>query len=161
MNELQVRIKGACFVQILMCFNSALNYVIWRIAFNTVHISRQIYQNSSQKLETFSTPITRCMRNNTETLFECQCIKHESTNWGHSLRLLQDWRDHHFTWSAEPREGLAVFRAKAVPSFLSYFETLIIGPAPGIVPATSCSAIKRSTDWANPTWYKWNLHLYM
>ena len=49
-------------------------------------------------------------------------------------------------WSAEPREGLAVFRAKAVPSFLSYFETLIIGPAPGIVPATSSSAIKQSTD---------------
>ena len=68
-----------------MCFNSALNYVIWRIAFNTVHISTQIYQNSSQKLETFSTPITRGMRNNTETLFECQCIKHESTNWGHSF----------------------------------------------------------------------------
>ena len=28
--------------------------------------------------------------------------------------------------------------------------TLSIGPAPGIEPATSPSAVKRSTDWANP-----------
>ena len=41
-------------------------------------------------------------------------------------------RDCHFTWSSEPREGPAVFRAKAAPSFLSYFKTLSIGPAPGI-----------------------------
>ena len=33
-------------------------------------------------------------------------------------------RDRHFTWSSEPREDLAIFRAKAVPSFLSHFETL-------------------------------------
>ena len=38
--------------------------------------------------------------------------------------------------------------AKGVPSFLSYFKTLNIGPAPGIEPATSRSAVKRSTDWA-------------
>ena len=31
--------------------------------------------------------------------------------------------------SFEPREGLAFCRAKAVPSFLSYFKTLSIGPA--------------------------------
>ena len=36
--------------------------------------------------------------------------------------------------------------AKGVPSFLSYFKTLSIGPAPGIEPSTSCSAVKRSTD---------------
>ena len=30
------------------------------------------------------------------------------------------------------------------------FKTLSIGPAPGIEPATSRSAVKRSTDWANP-----------
>ena len=30
------------------------------------------------------------------------------------------------------------------------FKTLSIGPAPEIEPATSCSAVKRSTDWANP-----------
>ena len=50
------------------------------------------------------------------------------------------------TWSSEPREGPAVCSAKAVSSFLSYFKTLSIGPAPGIEPATSCSAVKRSTD---------------
>ena len=42
-------------------------------------------------------------------------------------------RERHFTWSPEPREGLTVCRAMAVPSFLSYFKS-----------------VKRSTDWANP-----------
>ena len=32
---------------------------------------------------------------------------------------------------SEPSEGLAVFRLKAVPSFLSYLKTLSIGPVPG------------------------------
>ena len=50
------------------------------------------------------------------------------------------------TWSSEPREGAAVSTAKAVTSFLSYFKTLSIGPAPGIEPATSRSPLKRSTD---------------
>ena len=50
----------------------------------------------------------------------------------------------------EPREGLAVCRAKEAPSFLSYFKTLSIGPVPGIEPATSRSAVKRSADGANP-----------
>ena len=58
--------------------------------------------------------------------------------------------DRHFTWSSEPREGQAVWMAKEVPSFLSYFKTLSIGPAPGIEPTTSRSAVKPSTDWANP-----------
>ena len=53
-------------------------------------------------------------------------------------------------WSSEPRKVLAACSAKGVPSFLSYFKTLNIGPAPGIEPATSCSAVKRSTDSANP-----------
>ena len=44
-------------------------------------------------------------------------------------------RDRHFTWSYEPREGLAVCWAKEVPSFLSYFMILSIGS--GIEPATS------------------------
>ena len=53
--------------------------------------------------------------------------------------------------TTEPREGPTACSAKGVPSFLSYFKTLSIGPAPGIEPATSCSAVKRSTDWANPS----------
>ena len=36
--------------------------------------------------------------------------------------------------------------AKEVPSFLSHFKTLSNGPAPGIEPSTSRSAVKRSTD---------------
>ena len=62
-------------------------------------------------------------------------------------------RDLHFTWSSEPRKGLAICRAKVVPllplplpSFLSYFKTLSIGPVPVIEPATSCSAVKCSSD---------------
>ena len=44
------------------------------------------------------------------------------------MEVLLLLRDCHFTWSSEPREGPAVFRAKAVLSFLSYFKTLSIGP---------------------------------
>ena len=54
--------------------------------------------------------------------------------------------DRHFAWSFEPREGLATCSAKGVPLFLSYFKTLSIGPVLGIEPATSRSAVKRSTD---------------
>ena len=58
--------------------------------------------------------------------------------------------DRHFTWSSQPREGLAICRAKVVLSFVSHFKTLRVGPVQGIEPATSRSAVKRSTDWANP-----------
>ena len=75
---------------------------------------------------------------------------HGSANWGHYINVSYWRRDRHFTWSSEPREGLAICRAKAVPSFLRYFKTLSIGPTPGIEPTTSRSAVKRSTDWANP-----------
>ena len=60
------------------------------------------------------------------------------------------WRpDRHFAWLSKPREGLAICNAKGVPSFLSYFTTLSIGLVSGIEPATSGSAVKRSTNWAN------------
>ena len=49
-----------------------------------------------------------------------------------------------------PCEGVAIWRAKAVSSFVSYFKTLSIRPNPGIEPATPRSAAKRSTDRANP-----------
>ena len=53
-----------------------------------------------------------------------------------------NWRrDRHFTWSSEPREGLAACTAKEVTSLLNYFKTLSTGPAPGIEPATSRSAV--------------------
>ena len=66
---------------------------------------------------------------------------------GDTIFYVSNWRrDCHFTWSSEPREGLAFCSAKEVPSFLSYFKTLSIGPAPGIEPVTSRSAVKRSTD---------------
>ena len=67
--------------------------------------------------------------------------KCESANWGHYINVSYWRRDRHFTWSSEPREGPAACRAKEVPSFLSYFKTLSIGPASGIEPATSRSAV--------------------
>ena len=48
-------------------------------------------------------------------------------------------------WSSKPREGLPACTAKRVPSFLSYFKSLSIGPVPGIEFATS-SAVKDSTE---------------
>ena len=47
-------------------------------------------------------------------------------------------------------ESLAVCKAKAVPSFLSYFKTLSFGPAPGIEAATFRSTVQHSTHLANP-----------
>ena len=55
--------------------------------------------------------------------------------WGHCFYVSHWRRDRHFTWPSQPREGLAVCRAKEVG----------IGPVKGIEPATS-----RSTDWADP-----------
>ena len=80
------------------------------------------------------------------TLFECQCIQQESTNWGHYFHVPNGRRDRHFTWTSEPREGLAACKANEVPSFLSYLKTPRIGPSPRIEPATSRSATKLSTD---------------
>ena len=77
------------------------------------------------------------------TLFECQCISHESANWGHYiLRLLIETGPPFYVVS---REGLAGCSAKEVPSFLSRFKTLSVGPAPGIKLSTTHSAIKHST----------------
>ena len=70
---------------------------------------------------------TGSRRENICTLFECQCIQHESTDWGHHFYVSCWRRDCHFTWSSEPREGPAACSAKRVPSFLRYFKTLSIG----------------------------------
>ena len=47
--------------------------------------------------------------------------------------------DGHFSY--EPKEGLAICRAKAVPSFLSNFKTLSIGPVLAIEPMISLSTM--------------------
>ena len=61
---------------------------------------------------------------------------------GDTIFYVSNWRrDCHFTWSSEPRKGLAACTAEGVPSVLSYFKTLSIGPAPGIEPAISRSAV--------------------
>ena len=55
---------------------------------------------------------------------------------GDGTAILQGYPSH---------EGLAACSAKGVPSFLSYLKTLSVGPAPGIKPSTTHSAIKHST----------------
>ena len=93
------------------------------------------------------------------------CIKHESTNWMHYF-YVSYWRhNRHFTWSSEPGEGLATCSAKGVPSFFSYFNTMSIGQARGIKPATTNSAVRCSSDWTNPAivkaaWWLELLQLY-
>ena len=55
---------------------------------------------------------------------------------GDTIFYVSNWRrDRHFTWSSEPREGLAACTAKGVTSFLSYFKTLSDGPPRVIEPA--------------------------
>ena len=46
MIKLHVRIKGACFVQILMCFNSALNLMLS----DELHLTQYTYQDKSTKI---------------------------------------------------------------------------------------------------------------
>ena len=55
-------------------------------------------------------------------------------------------RDRHVKYPSEPCKVPAVCRAKEAPSFFSYCKTLSIGPVPGIEPATSRSAVERSTN---------------
>ena len=61
--------------------------------------------------------------------------------------------------TSEPREGLAICRVKAIPSFFSHFKTPSNGPAPGIESATFRSVVKPSTDWANPAAGYFNAYL--
>ena len=51
-------------------------------------------------------------------------------NWDTIFYVSNRRRDNHFTWSSEPREGLACCSAKGVTSFLSYFKTLSAGHGP-------------------------------
>ena len=107
-------------------------------------------KKNQNKAKNYKTPTKFENQKKKCTLFECQCNQHKSSEQGHHF-YVSYWRRHcHYTWSSEPREGLAICRAKAVPSFLSYSKTLSVGPVAGIEPATSRSAVKRSTDWANP-----------
>ena len=49
--------------------------------------------------------------------------------------------------ASKPRKGLAICsRAQVIPSFLSHFKILSIGPIPGIELVTSHSAVKHSTN---------------
>ena len=78
-------------------------------------------------------------------------IQHESTNWGHNLNVSYWRRNRQFyVVIRTTRRSGHLQGQKAVPSFLRYFQTLSIGPAPWIESITTRSSVKRSTDWANP-----------
>ena len=102
------------------------------LASNVVSGLKFIVQYKKNKVKTKNPPY----------YFVCQCIQHKSTNWGHFFTSPTRDGTTIFRWSSDPREGLAVCRAKAISSFFSYFKTLSIGLAPGVEPATSCSAFK-------------------
>ena len=85
------------------------------------------------------------------------------SNWGHFFYVSLWRRNRHFKWTSEPHEGLPVCRAKKVPSFLRYFNTLSIAPAPGcrIHDPSLCS--QALYDWANPAAVKmvlWNIKTF-
>ena len=63
-----------------------------------------------------------CRKNIISTLFECQCIQHESTNLRHFFGVSYYRRDRHFTWSTEGSSRLQGNLKKAVPSYLSISE---------------------------------------
>ena len=69
-----------------------------------------------------------------------------------SPRVAYIWRDVGFFalpgWRAYIWRGL--YMEGLIFGILRYFKTLRNGPAPGIEPSTFHSAVKRSTDWANP-----------
>ena len=75
----------------------------------------------------------------------------ESTNWEHYFYVSYWRRNLHFTWSSQPRRGPAACSAKGT-TFISqlFIEDPKSGTVLGIEPTTSRSAVKRSTDWANP-----------
>ena len=83
------------------------------------------------------------------------------SNWGHYFYV--SWRgDRHFTWSSESRQGLAACSAKEVPSFLSYFKTLSVGPASEMELATSGSsfqALYRLSQWVIGSYLSYNSDL--
>ena len=107
------------------------------------------YPQASQHFPTFPYKTLQTMRNvRSKTnniknaLFLSVNVFSTKVLIGDTISSVSNWRpDRHFTWSSEPREGLACCSAKGVPSFLGYFKTLSIGPASGIEPATSRSAV--------------------
>ena len=77
----------------------------------------------------------------TQFLVECTILTSPRGDW---IRAIS-------SWSYEPLNGLAIYKAaKALSSICSYFKTEY-WYAQGIEPATSHSAVKRSINWANPS----------
>ena len=69
---------------------------------------------------------------------------------GDTIFYVSNWRrDRHFTWSSEPREGLACCSAKGVPSFLGYLRPWVLVRPQESNPRPPALQSTRSTDWAN------------
>ena len=82
---------------------------------------------------------------------QCQCIEHESTIW-QLYFTFPFWRqDYHFTWSSS---DVATQRTSHLQSkgktFISWTLSVYWPDPEGSKPRHSCSAVKRSTDWASP-----------
>ena len=60
-------------------------------------------------------------------------------------QLYKSWIALSIIWTT----GANCLHGKSSTTVLSYCETLSIGQVPGIEPATSCSAVKRCTDWTS------------
>ena len=81
------------------------------------------------------------------TLFECQMNVFSRKVVGDNIFMSPCGDGTAILKRGPPCVGLAVCSARAIPSFLSLFKTLSIGPVRrGIEPATFRSAVKRSTD---------------
>ena len=78
------------------------------------------------------------------------CIKTRSTSASHSLEGKVTRSGPPFYVVIRATRMSSRLQCELIPSFLSYFRALSNGPAPGIDPTISLSAVKRSTDWANP-----------
>ena len=73
-------------------------------------------------------------------------IGHKSANWRHYLYIF-DWRqDHHFMWSSEPHDGLAICRAKGTVSFSVIFRLWVLMQPQGsnLTGISTCSQVLAS-----------------
>ena len=97
-----------------------------------------MYINSSQKhitlnVHTKTLEFTKCLTTGlTNALIGVSMYEVRKYQLGSILLLPHLETGQPFTWSSEPHEGLAICKAKAVPSFLSYFKSLSLNPAEGI-----------------------------
>ena len=100
-----------------------LTWILGFIPLITHHTFLWNFRSNIEQFAYLTDATSATIFNKTEsTLFECECIWLESTNWGLYFNV-PFWRRYcHFTWSSDPRED----KAKGVPSFLSYSRPWVL-----------------------------------